>query len=303
MAQRRETLAMKDVSEGSQRNPATQLTRQPAGTVIDSLSISPDGAQIVYTILQSTGGDEMRSQIMVMRSDASGGAQMYTDGRSLDIMPSFTGGGDQIVFASNRGGRELAIWSISAVGAPGITQLTTGDTNDLWPTIDADPRPRLYYEAYVDTRPDSRLYMTQLGTTIRTDLTHISGSQPRVSPKADAVIFTAANSQTGKRDLYRMSDKGGEPQNLTSTPDIDEFDPVWNRDGSKIAFAADRGNDPETGRNYDIWMLDMARPERPVQITTNGSWDDSPAFDPTDNFVYFRSNRGGDWNIWKAPTP
>jgi Tol biopolymer transport system component len=300
---RTQTIAMKDLTEGPGRMPPTQLTELPKGTVIDSLALSPDGSKIVYSIIQSGKPEDLRSQIMVMNSDGSGGAQMFTDGRSLDTTPSFTAGGDQIVFSSNRGGRNLAVWSMSAVGAPGITQLTTGDTNDLWPSIDGDARPRLYYQAFVDTRPDSRLYMTQLGTTIRTDLTYIGGSQPRVSPKADAVIFTAVNSQTRTRDIYRMEDRGGEPQNITNTPDIDEFDPAWNRDGSRIVFSADRASDPETGKNLDIWMIDVAQPERPVQITTNGSRDDSPAFDPTANFVYFRSNRGGDWSIWKAPTP
>ena len=51
--------------------------------------------------------------------------------------------------------------------------------------------------------------MTQLGTTTRTDLAQMSGAQPRVSPKADAVVFVAVNDKTGKRDIYIMPDRGG----------------------------------------------------------------------------------------------
>jgi Tol biopolymer transport system component len=297
------TLAMKDVLEGTKRGGATQITKLQPGTVIDSLAISPDGSNLVFSVLYSRNDSDLRSQLLVVRADGSGGADFYTDGKSLDIMPSYTGGGDEIVYSSNRAGKRLSVWSMSATGIPGITKLTQGDTNDLWPMIDVDPKQRLYYEARVDTRPDPRLYMSQRGTTILKDLTHISGTQPRVSPKADAVIFCALNEKTGKRDLYRMADIGGVPQNLTNTPDVDEFDPSWSRDGGRVAFVSDRGQDEEKRQNYDIWMLDLNRPQLPIQITTNGSHDDCPAWDPAGQSVYFRSNRGGEWAIWKIDVP
>jgi len=99
-----------------------------------------------------------------------------------------------------------------------------------------------------------------------------------------------------------MSDRGGTPQNLTNTPDVDEFDPAWNKDGTKLSFVSDAGVDEERRSNYDIWAMDVARPDRPIQITTNGSWDDHPAWDPAGTAIYFRSNRGGDWNVWKVAT-
>jgi len=36
----------------------------------------------------------------------------------------------------------------------------------------------------------------------------------------------------------------------------------------------------------------------PTQLTTNGSRDDSPCFDREGKKIYFRSNRGGNWNVW-----
>ncbi|CAN5466797.1 hypothetical protein BH10PLA1_BH10PLA1_08800 [soil metagenome] len=296
------TIAWKDVTEGSKKISPSQLTRLPKGTGIDTIAVSPDGSSVLFTILIiGTEKNDFRSQMMLVKTDGTGGPTYFSDGKSLDLTPSFTPDGTQIVFSSNRAGTRLSIWQMSAVGAPGITQLTTGDTNDLWPSIDSDPRPRMYYQTLVDTRPDPRLFMTQLGTTIRTDLTQQGGSQPRVSPKADSVVFTAVNERTGKRDLFLMSDKGGTPQNLTNTPDVDEFDPAWNKDGSQLAFVSDRGMDPEKRRNYDIWTMDVTKAEAPAQITSNGSWDDSPAWDNTGENIYFRSNRGGDWNVWKAP--
>jgi TolB protein len=294
------TLAMKDVTEGGHKEPPVQITRLPHGTQIDTLAVAPDGSRLLFTILYGNTKANFRSQMIAVHTDGAGGADYLSDGKSLEITPSYSPGGDQVVFSSNRAGRRMSVWSMSSSGAPGITQLTTGDTNDLWPTIDSDPKPRLFYQACVDTRPDPRIYMTALGTTTRTDMTQMSGSQPRVSPKADSVVFTAVNDKTGKRDIYLMPDRGGVPRNLTNTPDIDEFDPSWNKDGTRIAFVSDAGVDEERRQNLDIWSIELSKPERPIQVTTNGSWDDHPAWDPGGTQIYFRSNRGGEWAIWKV---
>jgi Tol biopolymer transport system component len=293
------TLAMKDVTEGAKTEPPLQITKLPRGTQIDTIAASPDGTRLLFTVIYGITPQTFRSQMIAVHTDGSGGADYLSDGKSLEITPSYTPDGEQVVFASNRAGRRLSVWAMSAGGAPGITQLTSGNTNDLWPTIDSDPKRRLFYQAMVDTRPDPRIYMTQLGTVTLTDMTQMSGAQPRVSPRADAVVFTAVNDKTGKRDIYMMPDRGGIPRNLTNTPDIDEFDPAWNKDATRLAFVSDAGVDEDRRQNLDIWVLDISRPERPAQVTTNGSHDDHPAWDPTGNNIYFRSNRGGEWAVWK----
>jgi hypothetical protein len=294
------TLAMKDVSEGAKKQPPVQVLRLAAGEQLDTLTLSPDGSTLLFVVLIGRDPADFRSQFRSVRVDGTGGVQQVSDGRALELMPSYTPDGGQIVFSSNRGGSRLSIWQMSAVGAPGITNLTAGDAYDLWPQVDSDPKPRLFYVRLVDGRADPRLYMTRLGTTIRTDLTSLAGTQPRVSPKADALVFTTVNEKTGKRDIYRMSDSGGGVQNLTNTPDADEHDPVYSRDGRWVAFVSDRGVSEDRRANQDIWIMDLARPDRPVQVTSNGSWDDCPVFDPTGQFIYFRSNRGGEWGIWRV---
>jgi len=155
----------------------------------------------------------------------------------------------------------------------------------------------------VDGRADPRIYMTQLGTVFQTDITQLSGMQPRISPKNDTIVFVSTNEKSGKRDLYRMSDRGGASENLTNTPDTDERDPAWSKDGARVAFAADSAVDGEGRKQYDIWVLDPAAPQSPVQVTTNASQDDGPVWDPTGEAIYFRSNRGGEWGIWKIAVP
>lgn len=299
--QRVPTVAAKDTTETSTPDPVVQVTRLPRGSQVDTLTLSPDGSKLLFTIL-ATGREptDFRSQLVFVKTDGSGGMDFLSDGKSLDLTPSFSPGGDTIVFSSNRAGRRLSVWSMSALGAPGVTNLTSGETNDLWPNLDSDPKPRLFYQALIDTRPDARIFSTQLGTVSRTDLTPQAGMQPRINPKNDTILFCAVNEKTGKRDLYRMTDRGGSAENLTNSPDVDEFDAVWNKDGSRIAFVSDRGVDQDKRNNLDIWVMDLNRPDAPTQITTNASHDDCPVWDPSGTTIYFRSNRGGEWNIWKA---
>ena len=297
------TIAAKDTTEGKRESPIRITPPLPKGASIDSLAVSPDGKRVLFTVL--TDGDpsrpgDLRSQMYVVNADGSGGMEIITDGKSLDVTPSYSPGGDQILFASNRAGRRLSIWSMPSNGAPGITSLTNDEANNLWPSMDSDPKPRVFYQSMVDTRPDPRIFSTQVGTSFRTDLSNQGGTQPRVGPKNDAVLFDAVNEKTGKRDLFRMSDKGGLAENLTNTPDIDEIDGAWNGDGTKIVFASDRGIDEEKRANYDIWMLDRTKGGSPAQITTNPSQDDRPVWDPSGNAIYFRSNRGGEWGVWKV---
>jgi Tol biopolymer transport system component len=125
--------------------------------------------------------------------------------------------------------------------------------------------------------------------------------QPRISPRDDALLYCGLNDNSGKREIFRMSltDKSGVPENITNTPDNDEYDAAWSKDGSKIAYVMERGGDTATSGNPSIWILDLKSNAAPTQLTSNGSVDDRPVWDPTGNFIYFRSNRGGQWGIWK----
>ena len=61
---------------------------------------------------------------------------------------------------------------------------------------------------------------------------------------------------------------------------------------------SDKGLDEEGKNNFDIWLMN-ADGSNLTQLTTNGSYDDLPVFDPNGKYIYFRSNRGGNWDIWR----
>ena len=305
-----DTTGMKDVSEGPGKDPPTLLYSAPAGTSIGTLAMSPGGQQIAFTILSGNNKQNLRSQILAMNISGPASVQELTDGKSLDLMPSFSQDGTQIAYSSNRAGRHFNIWRKSIDGSSGIDQLTSYDEEDLWPMIDANAHPRVYYEVLSDSLPIPQLYMSPIDSSSRTNLSTVPVSQPRVSPRADSILFTIVNQRTNNFEVYRISSRGGMPMDITNDPDSNSYDPAWSPDGSMMAFVCDRGMatypvlvnnavQDERHHNADIWIVDLAHTDRPIQITTNGSVDDCPAWDPSGNFIYFRSNRGGQWGIWK----
>src|SRR5205823_11682909 len=81
-----QSLAWKDMSEGPKRESPVQLTRVPGGGVIDSIAVSPDGSQLLFTVLMpAKSPGEFRSQMQIIRTDGSGGADLLSDGKSLDL--------------------------------------------------------------------------------------------------------------------------------------------------------------------------------------------------------------------------
>jgi hypothetical protein len=314
-AGRAETLAARDTGEGPGRPAPLPLPDLPAGTMIDAVIASPDGSRLLYNELVAPGaGGALGSRLRLLNADGTPAADLPSDGRSFDAMPSFTPDGGEIVFTSDRSGEGLDVWSMKVAPRGTVKQLARGgEKAALWPMIDASPSPRLFYEEF--RRPAaqtgearSEIHMVEIQAQPPANKALSPGNRPRTSPRADAVVFTRADPVTGKRDLYLVSEKdgvpfGSEPVNLTRTPDVDECDPAWSRTGGKIAYASDGAPDATGRRNYDVYVISLSDPAHPVRVTQNGSWDDSPAWDPTGKSVYFRSNRGGKWGIWKAQVP
>jgi hypothetical protein len=313
-ARREQTVAARDTSEGP-GNTAQHVAEVAGGGMLDSVIASPDGSQVLVTeLLAPDGAGPLRSRMRLLNSDGSPGPALPSDGRHFDAMPSFTPDGGEIIFTSDRAAQGLDVWSMKVAEGGAVRQLARGgEKAGLWPMIDASPRRRLFYEAMLKplARPSegrSEVHVVELEADPPTNKALSPGTRPRASPRADAVVFTRADPASGKRDIYMISDKDGaslnsSAVNLTNTPDVDECDPAWSRTGGKIAYASEAGNDPATGRNHDLYVLAVSDPKQKVRVTRNGSWDDSPAWDPTGRELYFRSNRGGKWAVWKVAVP
>ena len=293
-------MAFKDVTDAI-LPAAERVTNLPKETLIDSFSISPDGKSIVLSVLQpvtdaNPAATRPTSRLVLVRIDGSSDALTnLTDGRHLDLMPSFTPAGDRVVFSSNRGGEMFAVWALPINGSAGATRLASGEAHLLWPTVDSESPERVFYQSLLPAQPLPRIFCTVAGTVFETDLVNVPGQQPRVGPGNDAVVFVSANAPNAPGDLFRTSDKGGIIQQLTQSADLDEKDPAWSPDGRWVVFSRKSSE----SNAVEVYVIDSnGGGER--QLTNNPAISDRPVFDPTGEYVYFRSTRGGKLDVWRV---
>jgi tricorn protease len=95
----------------------------------------------------------------------------------------------------------------------------------------------------------------------------------KISPNGDLIAFTY------KGDIWTVPVEGGEARQLT-VRDSYEANPIWNPDGSKIAFASDRNG------NLDIYIMD-ANGGATRRLTSNSAGEIPEGFSPDGTEVYY----------------
>lgn len=109
-----------------------------------------------------------------------------------------------------------------------------------------------------------------------------------ISPDGEKIAFTF------KGDLYLVSSEGGEAKALTFH-EAHDYMPVWNNDGSKIAFASNRFG------NFDVFVINVDGGE--VKRLTYHSNNESPySFTPDNKEVIFGAARLDAVNHRQFPT-
>jgi Tol biopolymer transport system component len=105
-----------------------------------------------------------------------------------------------------------------------------------------------------------------------------------------------ASERDGNYEIYVMNPNGGGQARLTTNPAVDR-EPAWSPDGTRIAFASDRG-----GAGTDIYVVSLATPDTPftpaARLTNNAADDGQPAWSPDGSKIAFVSSRTGDDEIF-----
>ncbi|WP_419164542.1 hypothetical protein [Candidatus Palauibacter sp.] len=280
--------------ETIENNPTVQtVTRVTDYTAdqgqIGGAVVSSDD-QIYYWHLE----DKTAGQANLWKTPVSGGGRTsVTSGRSLDIDPSVAQRSPYMVFASNRNGRPSSLWLVDQAAGVGLTMATQSLDADYQPSQSPDGA-WVAFERWLPNVDRPQIWKLDLTTRFETQLRE--GLRPRVSADGSQILYNRQNPDTGRFEIWRMNADGGDETVLSSGADHDEIQPSWSPDGNSIVFASNEGRDDMGQPNYDIWALSINEGTR-TQLTTNGSYDDEPVWHP-DGRIFFRSNRGGVWNLW-----
>lgn len=292
----RPTLAYFELIE---RSPNVQsVTRVTANDdkalQIGSPVLSPVDDVVAYSVVEQEEKGSSRSNIW-KQAIGSSNRTLITFGKWLDLFPSFTPDGQYLVFSSNRASSNPTLWRVKLVGGGGIMKVTSGLTEDYAPSVS----PQGDHIAYTSNPPgtdEPQIWTTDSKGGMVTQLR--VGESPQVSWDGRKLVFVRKDMATGRKQLWMMNMDGSEETLFSQNSDHDEIDPRWSPDGKWIVFTSSEGLDAKKNQNFDIWLM-AADGSKRSQLTTNGSRDDSPAWHRNGKTIYFRSNRGGTWNIWR----
>lgn len=103
---------------------------------------------------------------------------------------------------------------------------------------------------------------------------------------------------TSSSEIWVSDIAGKHGRKITGQSGIKIINANWSPDGRWIVYASNEQHKTKAPRNMNIWMVNIQTHTK-KQLTWNASYDDQPVFTDDGQFIYFRSNRGGAWNIWK----
>lgn len=295
---RKPTLAYLEVIERSPNVASvTRVTANEDKSVrIDTPAVSPTEDVLLFGefVQEVQGSTYCNIQKLKIGSAAK---TRLTYGKYQDVFPAFNANGKRVVFSSNRASSNPTLWIVNADGPGGISMLTHTLAEDFSPSVSPDTNNSMV--AFVSNPPDAeepQIWSVPIDGGMETQLRE--GESPQISPDGRQILFIRRDKITKLRQLWLMSVEGAGETQLTQNTDYEVADARWSPDGKWIVFASDEGLDSQQLHNWDIWLM-AADGSKRTQLTTNGSWDDGPCWDSKGEYIYFRSNRGGAWNIWR----
>ena len=298
------TLAyLEDIERSPNVQSVTKVTaNEDKATQIGAPVVSPvlrDNVLVYWEFYWEAGG-RWYSRIF-KQTIGSPAKTPLTNEKYQDIFPTIVPGGDHVIFGSNRTSANHTLWRVRTAGGGGMTRLTNTLSEDFGPSVSPDGR-LLAFSSIAPEAREPHIWTMPVDGSLPTQLRE--GAFPQMSPgDGKRILFTRKDKITNRSQIWVMNIDGNEETLLTQNVDSDAIDSRWSPDGKWIVFASDEGKDSKGRQNFDIWLMTADGAQR-TQLTTNGSRDDSPCFDAAGENIYFRSNRGGKWNIWRfKPEP
>ncbi|KGK97714.1 hypothetical protein LI82_08005 [Methanococcoides methylutens] len=237
---------------------------------------SPDGQLITYSSEQA---------IWIMNADGSDQTRIY-DTIAWEGEPSFSSDGKFIYYATEHvqpfSSKFVSIRVVELADKSNTSQITE-NADKREPVMSPDGTKIAYLSK---TAGNYDIWTMNPDGSENRQITDSSSNEgaPSWSPEGDMLVY----SLEGK--IWTVDPDNRVPK-LLRNDNFVNTNPVFNPDGTKIAFVSDRSG------NSDIWVMN-SNGVGIEQVTFENSTQEHPAWSPEGDKIAFSSNEGGDYNIW-----
>ncbi len=282
--------------------PSFTVTAGPSGTVMVYEEVRLNSAI-------QPGGQDSRLWRLPLAVDMK--PTLLTTNRKQQHNPAFSYTGDDVIFDTNDDSRTRAPVQFKTASDESTVEHLAHDA-DTCETEFTAGREFLAFTAYSPNASGPQVMVCSKdgsGSTARGQ-----GMSPQMSPDGNRIAFVHRPENGGHLRLAIVNVRGPVTTNeLQLDADHDAVDPHWSPDGRFIAYASNlrEGQPVDLQREPDgrfregeethsfLWLVG-ADGRNPIQLTHGENFEGHPVFDPNGKTIYFRSNRGGHWNIWKC---
>jgi Tol biopolymer transport system component len=267
---------------------ARQLTTPPEGFLGDSTpAFSPDGKFLAFV----RGASSRDVEVYVMAATGGEPKRLTFDNRSGRSL-AWTADSKYIVFSSWFYGGLRLFKVLGAGGTPEQLDVGTEYASTLAISRQGD---RL---AYSQESRDTNIWRIELQGNVQkgNQSRLISSTRQDYSPQysADGKKITFTSGRTGSNEIWVCDADGQNPVPITSFGGPDVGSPRWSPNAEQIAF------DSLAPGHRAIYVVG-AQGGKPRRLNNDDFDNVRPSWSRDGQWIYFGSNRTGDWQLWKAP--
>jgi TolB protein len=272
----------------------TQLRVSPDGTRM-LFNMAPGAARLSSATLRlPTGGRNAREVQAQYQTTAIAMMEIGRPGRHMVSQEgardaAWYPDGSRFAFSMLQG--QQAMLASAAIGqeAAAVRFLTPTPcvAYDWQPSVSRDGKTVLF-STFTVNEPQT-LAVMQLGETGAKCKLLFPGKSAQWSPVGRRFVFTRVVS--GFDQIFTFDDASTQLTQVTFGS-YNNFDPTWSPDGTRLAFVTDRNG------TADVYVIGTDGTGL-VQITHGPTQDVGPAWS-SDGHIYFVSDAGGQWDLWRA---
>jgi Tol biopolymer transport system component len=228
--------------------------------------------------------------------------QQVTSSEGIEQSPAWSPDGGRIAYSAERGTVRKILVKMLPDGAEAV--VTQGDSDDIRPAWSPDGGRILFVRG---AQPGKRLEPGDVfGSYTGGDVWEVdlktgqerkfldNAFDPSFSPDGKTVAVDA--SWVGAQRIWVVDANGHNPLQVStdSSEAINHLRPRFSADGRSIAFQT------QERTQFHIRVVDVAT--KATTLSTSGVFLDlEPVWSPSGRSIYFTSNRGGGFNIWRIP--